>query len=208
MEQTLLEEDPNAKVIDRVGWNGTNCTGAWSWSREPIGRTANEAPGLRDLITSVIINTEKKDFWGWKLNNNNGFATGILADNIDNRLLNAGTNVCETIGNNLVPKKVEIFVWRLRKKRLPVLIELDKRGIDLNSVRCSICDGDIEMVDHSLIFCNKSMDVWSKIFDWWGLNGIANASIMDLFGEGFGSNSSGISAKILQAVIWTSGYLI
>ncbi|XP_071687137.1 uncharacterized protein [Rutidosis leptorrhynchoides] len=64
--------------------------------------------------------------------------------------------------------KVEVFVWRVLKKWLPVLVELDKWGIDLHSVRCSICDNDIESVDHSLGTCKEVNDLWRKVLDWWG----------------------------------------
>nr|GEX85103.1 reverse transcriptase domain, reverse transcriptase zinc-binding domain protein [Tanacetum cinerariifolium] len=40
----------------------------------------------------------------------------------------------ETLWNKLVPKKANIFIWRMLKGRLPVRGELDRRGIDLDSV--------------------------------------------------------------------------
>ncbi|GJX85560.1 RNA-directed DNA polymerase, eukaryota, reverse transcriptase zinc-binding domain protein [Tanacetum coccineum] len=56
----------------------------------------------------------------------------------------------ETLWNKCVPKKVNIFVWKALKGRLPVREELDKRGIDLDSTSCSCCDSVAE---------SKSLDI-------------------------------------------------
>ncbi|XP_071694430.1 uncharacterized protein [Rutidosis leptorrhynchoides] len=110
--------------------------------------------------------------------------------------------------NSLVPKKVEVFVWRAKRRRLPVLTELDKRGIDLHSVRCPICDNDIETVDHSLIFCKDTLDIWNKVYKWWGFNGVTNLSISEIFCGNSPHQLSTLGAKIWQAVEWSCGYLI
>nr|GFC62721.1 reverse transcriptase domain, reverse transcriptase zinc-binding domain protein [Tanacetum cinerariifolium] len=46
--------------------------------------------------------------------------------------------------NNSIPIKINIHSWRLSNNRLPTRINLDAQGIDLHSVRCPICDEDME----------------------------------------------------------------
>ncbi|GJZ87639.1 RNA-directed DNA polymerase, eukaryota, reverse transcriptase zinc-binding domain protein, partial [Tanacetum coccineum] len=65
--------------------------------------------------------------------------------------------------------KVNIFVWRALKGRLPVREELDKRGIDLDSVLSPICTNAVESCAHSLVTCDLAMSVWDKIFRWGAL---------------------------------------
>ncbi|XP_071707958.1 uncharacterized protein [Rutidosis leptorrhynchoides] len=110
--------------------------------------------------------------------------------------------------NKLVPKKLEIFVWRVCKKRLPVKVELDKRGIDLHSVRCPLCDDGLETVEHSLIFCKCAMDVWDRVFRWWGLGNMTNLSITEILRGNGPSSPSSIGRKIWQGVEWVCAYLI
>ncbi|GJV63861.1 reverse transcriptase domain, reverse transcriptase zinc-binding domain protein [Tanacetum coccineum] len=55
--------------------------------------------------------------------------------------------------------KVNIFVWRALKGRLPVREELDKRGIDLDLVLCPCCTNAVESSAHSLIMCDLAMSV-------------------------------------------------
>ncbi|XP_071705251.1 uncharacterized protein [Rutidosis leptorrhynchoides] len=127
---------------------------------------------------------------------------------LEEKILTDGRGQPETIRNNLVPKKIEIFIWRALKKRLPTLVELDNRGIDLNSVRCPICDDDVETIEHSLIFCSYVMDIWSRVHKWWGLGNVSNLSVNEAFVGNCNSITSELGAKIWQAVEWTTGYLI
>ncbi|XP_071738158.1 uncharacterized protein [Rutidosis leptorrhynchoides] len=173
-----------------------------------IQRALGELGELNAMISTVKLGSETKVRWRWHPGANGYFTTNNLNSLIDEKNLRSGNNIVETIRNKFTPKKVEIFVWRTRKKRLPVLCELDKRGIDLHSVRCPLCDDDIETVDHSILFCKYAYDVWAKVCDWWGLPLHANLSISELFDEHCGLASTALGSKIWQAVTWICGYLI
>ncbi|XP_071694377.1 uncharacterized protein [Rutidosis leptorrhynchoides] len=136
------------------------------------------------------------------------FSTNKLSKLIDSKVLLPGTNCVETFRNNFVPKKVEVFIWRARKKRLPTLSELDKRGIDLNSVRYQLCDDDIESVDHALVFCKHVFEIWEKGFDWWGVNFLYSISINELFQASSNIGMTEFGSKLWQAITWATGYLI
>ncbi|XP_071723852.1 uncharacterized protein [Rutidosis leptorrhynchoides] len=202
-----FDNDINASVKDRVIWDGAKGAGNWSWAREPFERAKDELEGLTKLISGAVLHPEKKDAWRWALGTNGLFTTKALTDMINSGLLTSSDSNCETLRNKLVPKKVEVFVWRARKLRLPVLVELDKRGIDLHSVRCPLCDEDIETVNNSLILCKHVFAVWSKVFDWWGRGGIPFINVGDLFLDTGRANS--YRRKIIwQAVGWVCSYLI
>ncbi|XP_071700411.1 uncharacterized protein [Rutidosis leptorrhynchoides] len=165
---------------------------------------------LESLVSSFVFNNSGVDTCSWSLSNNGIFSVRSLSLIIDNNILGEviNANAFETMKNNLVPKKIELFVWRAVQKRLPVRIELDKRGIDLNSVRCSLCDDDLESVDHSLIFCKNAMDVWDRVFAWWDLGSMTNLSINELLRGHGPSSPTSFGSKLWQAVEWVSAYLI
>ncbi|GJU27537.1 retrovirus-related pol polyprotein from transposon TNT 1-94 [Tanacetum coccineum] len=102
------------------------------------------------------------------------------------KIINVGNVGQETLWNKLVPKKVNIFVWSALKGRLPVREELEKRGIDLDSVLCLCSDSAVETCARSLVLCNLAMSVWEKIFRWWKV-GDVNAFFID---ELFSSNGN------------------
>ncbi|XP_071705185.1 uncharacterized protein [Rutidosis leptorrhynchoides] len=105
-------------------------------------------------------------------------------------------------------KRLGFFVWRALRRRLPMLLELDKRGIDLHSVGCLLCNDDIESVDHSLSTCKDVLEAWCKMFDWWGFGGMSNDNIVELLKGNVWQINSDVRKNIWQAVTWTCAYLI
>ncbi|XP_071694603.1 uncharacterized protein [Rutidosis leptorrhynchoides] len=108
----------------------------------------------------------------------------------------------------LVPKKVEVFVWRVLKGRILVLIELDKRGVNLHSVRCPKCDNAIECISHSLLSCEKVRDIWVRIFDWWSMPRPPNFDLRGLLEGNLGQVGSELGKNLWQAVMWMCMYLV
>ncbi|XP_071718029.1 uncharacterized protein [Rutidosis leptorrhynchoides] len=203
-----LEVDLNASFKDRVSCDGSSIIGLWNWKRTPTGRAQGELEALNLLVQSVKMAPNKLDSWAWQLNGGGNFKTKILSDLLMSRVLGARTGYVESLHNNFTPKKVEVFIWRLRKGRIPVLTELNKRGVDLNSVRCAICDGDVETINHSIFTCNLAHEIWSKVNEWWGLGCPSNKSVNEMFLGKPNVPMSPLGMKLWQAVEWTCGYLI
>ncbi|XP_071708148.1 uncharacterized protein [Rutidosis leptorrhynchoides] len=110
--------------------------------------------------------------------------------------------------NNYIPQKIGIFVWRTLRGRIPVRVELDRRGIDLDSILCPMCNDYIETVEHAIISCKVAKDIWKAIYNWWGSNPPDNASLSNHFSGSGRDNLPGGNKKIWQAVEWVSGYFI
>ncbi|GJY89742.1 RNA-directed DNA polymerase, eukaryota, reverse transcriptase zinc-binding domain protein [Tanacetum coccineum] len=81
--------------------------------------------------------------------------------------------------NKFLPAKVNILVWRIMNKRVPTRVNLDKRGIDLDYVRCPLCDDDIETEDHLFALCSIAKDVWKEVMAWWKVSGVLVTSVDD-----------------------------
>ncbi|GJV35020.1 retrovirus-related pol polyprotein from transposon TNT 1-94 [Tanacetum coccineum] len=62
--------------------------------------------------------------------------------------------------------KVNVFMWRALNGRLPVRVELNKKGIDLDTLLCPGCDNVVESLDHCLVLCENVINVWDMIFAW------------------------------------------
>ncbi|XP_071739411.1 uncharacterized protein [Rutidosis leptorrhynchoides] len=191
-----LEPNLDVTIQDRLSWDGASCEGKWAWTREPSGRANDELQRLNDMISIVKFNPQARDRWKWKAGGGEHFTTKELTNLINSRVLITNISLHETLSNKLVPKKIEVFVWRARKKRIPVLVELDKRGIDLDSVRYPLCDDDIKTVDHSMIGCKHALEVWSKVFDWWGRGGVPYVNVEDLFLD------SGQATSFVGKLLW------
>ncbi|GJT44971.1 RNA-directed DNA polymerase, eukaryota, reverse transcriptase zinc-binding domain protein [Tanacetum coccineum] len=104
------------------------------------------------------------DKWKWTLNGDGNFLVKDLSRIVEEKILDVETNSQQMIWNKLLPKKVKIFVWRVLKGRIPVREELDKRGIDLDSVLFPCCNSVVESCAHSLVLYDLARGVWEKIY--------------------------------------------
>ncbi|XP_071708173.1 uncharacterized protein [Rutidosis leptorrhynchoides] len=150
----LLETCKTVRVCDRIVSSNNRSGGSfsWQWSRPLFGRSASECLMLESELESVRIDINNKDRWTWKMNDKGFFKTSIMAAEQDENILQSAFQYNGIVRNSLAPKKVEIFAWRSLRRSIPTRVELDKKGIDLNSVRCPMCDDSLETIDHSIIF--------------------------------------------------------
>ncbi|XP_071694366.1 uncharacterized protein [Rutidosis leptorrhynchoides] len=151
----MEEQTSNVSIKDRITEDGF----VWQWRHTPPGRAAGEFVELNRLLSECSFDRSRKDKWRWSMSTDGSFKVKILVSKIDQLILPPVYPQQITLRNNLVPKKVDIFVWRALLKRLSVRVELDRRGIDLHSVLCPVCDDVVESVDHSIIFCNQNLEI-------------------------------------------------
>ncbi|GJX76665.1 RNA-directed DNA polymerase, eukaryota, reverse transcriptase zinc-binding domain protein [Tanacetum coccineum] len=151
---------------------------------------------------------EDRDKWKWVLDDNGAFSVKALSDFVEVKCINTGNHNSETTWNNLILKKVNIFAWRAVHGRLPLRVELDKKGIDLHTILCPNCDEMCENIDHSLVFCNEAMKVWEKVFEWWNLQMVKVFSTKEMLRYNGDTVISANCKKLWQYVVWTTGYYI
>nr|GFA23464.1 RNA-directed DNA polymerase, eukaryota, reverse transcriptase zinc-binding domain protein [Tanacetum cinerariifolium] len=61
--------------------------------------------------------------------------------------------------NMFIPIKVNVFLWRLSLNKLPLRFNLDKRGVDVDSILCPNCSSDVETIIHILFNCEMAKDL-------------------------------------------------
>ncbi|XP_071727211.1 uncharacterized protein [Rutidosis leptorrhynchoides] len=160
------------------------------------------------MISGFVFNNSGVDEWRWTLAPNGKLTTKKLHSIIEEKINEGNSLHIETHRNPLVSKKIEIFIWRARLRRLAVRVELDKRGVNLHSVLCPICNDVVESVEHSLILCKFAMEVWERVCKWWGFANVVSLSISEAFLGKSSQHLSPLQILIWQAVEWSTGYLI
>ncbi|XP_071707979.1 uncharacterized protein [Rutidosis leptorrhynchoides] len=175
-----LEASPEALISEKVELGDAGPRLICDWIRTPTGRTEGELLELTNIIAGYNFDITTRDSFKWALSTDGKFTVNRLSSIIDAHSFSGNISAQETLRNSLVPKKLELLVWRANLKRLPVRVELDNRGIDLDSVRCPLCDEDLETIDHAFIFCNQVMDIWNRVFSWWGFGNISSFSINEI----------------------------
>ncbi|XP_071686901.1 uncharacterized protein [Rutidosis leptorrhynchoides] len=135
-----LDRNKDALVMNR--WfkdEFGNIMFSWEWSRNSRGRMAGEFQNLSNLVHGFRFTDGTRDKWSCNLFQNGSFTVLHLSKMIDEKLLGPRIGAECTDRVNIIPKKIGLLVWRAKQNRIPVRIELDKRGIDLDSVRCPVC---------------------------------------------------------------------
>nr|GEX03180.1 RNA-directed DNA polymerase, eukaryota, reverse transcriptase zinc-binding domain protein [Tanacetum cinerariifolium] len=109
------------------------------------------------------------------------------------------TNESRTRWNNLVPIKVNISYWRIKNQRIPTRVNLDYRGIDLYSIRCPVCDDDLETEEHILVNCVVAKNTWAEILNW--INHIRIDNLNEVFTSASRANLPSNLTVVFDAVI-------
>lgn len=157
---------PLPSVAATVSYSVTNPH--WAWRR--IIGDGPEAEALVELeaIMHELVLSNGLDQWACTLDDLRVYSVHGLSNIINTNTLSTGSN--PTSWNKLLPLKVNILMWRLVNERLPTIINLDKRGMDLHSTRCPMCDEDQETELHIFGKCKVAVVLWNMVSNWWRCN--------------------------------------
>nr|GEU46095.1 reverse transcriptase domain, reverse transcriptase zinc-binding domain protein [Tanacetum cinerariifolium] len=86
----------------------------------------------------------------------------------------------EKFSKRLSKWKASLLSIALRD-RLPTRWNLSRKGIELDTLLCPICDSNIETVDHTFWTCSLATSIWNKIFDWLDIDAPSPVHIQDIF---------------------------
>nr|GEV93238.1 RNA-directed DNA polymerase, eukaryota, reverse transcriptase zinc-binding domain protein [Tanacetum cinerariifolium] len=129
------------------------------------GLEMNQFIDLHAKLENIVL-TDQDDSWSWTLNPS-GFPVASVRHLIDSKTLDTPPNATRWIRH--IPIKVNIFVWRLMLNKLPFRVNLDRRGIDVDSVLCHNCQADVETINYIFFSCYMALELWAKLARWWDL---------------------------------------
>ncbi|GKA12700.1 RNA-directed DNA polymerase, eukaryota, reverse transcriptase zinc-binding domain protein [Tanacetum coccineum] len=108
------------------------------------------------------------DRWYWSLDGSGEFTVASVRKVIDDiRLPVVAT---QTRWIKAVPIKVNVHAWKVSLDCLPTRLNLSRRGIDIPSILCPICDRVTESSRHLFFECHFAKDIFRKICRWWNVD--------------------------------------
>lgn len=102
---------------------------------------------------------EVSDVWKWAFDKKDDFSVNCLSKLIDNHLLSCGCSGRVFTWNKWILKNLNIFNWWVKNDRLPHLVNLNKRGIEVNSLHCLLCEDEVEDINQIMFNCNKVKNI-------------------------------------------------
>nr|GEW61600.1 reverse transcriptase domain, reverse transcriptase zinc-binding domain protein [Tanacetum cinerariifolium] len=118
----------NRDCLVRDCWNN-----GWhfEWTRNVLsGSNANHMASLHNTLSAISLN-DSEDAWVWSIGTP-FFTVKSARGQIDNGFLPDGG--LETRWNRFLPNKINIFIWRTLRDRLPSRWNLNRKGIDVASI--------------------------------------------------------------------------
>ncbi|GKB02780.1 putative RNA-directed DNA polymerase, eukaryota, reverse transcriptase zinc-binding domain protein [Tanacetum coccineum] len=164
-----LDLDKDCLIIDRI----INGQWHWNWSRTNIG--VRNLAFFRDMLNEIghlnIVASE--DTCVWNLGPNGTFTVNDARTIIDQK------TIPSTSWDKIIPRKVNIFMWRLSLDRLPHRLNLSLRGMDIPAISCSSCNANVESANHIFFECIIASDLWKLVYRW------CEIFVQDLYFEAF-----------------------
>ncbi|XP_071699150.1 uncharacterized protein [Rutidosis leptorrhynchoides] len=161
----MLDSNKDACIADRITHNDTSACGNWSWLRPPSGRDLNELMEINNIISSAKL-SDKPDTWKYAHDPSGIYTTKSLAQIINCLKLEQHASNSSIVRNKYIPQRVNIFAWRVAQRKIPVRVELDKRGIDLDTILYPLCNMGTETSEHVMVLCPKASQIWTLILNW------------------------------------------
>ncbi|GKE26097.1 RNA-directed DNA polymerase, eukaryota, reverse transcriptase zinc-binding domain protein [Tanacetum coccineum] len=126
-----------------------------------------ELEQFTDMINSLadlqLLNMQ--DRWFWSLSRSGDFSVASVRKIIDDHLLPEVSS--KFSWRMMVPIKVNILAWKVKLDVLPTRFNLSKRGLDINSILCPICENHAESSSHLFFACSMARDIFRNIASWW-----------------------------------------
>nr|GEW96398.1 RNA-directed DNA polymerase, eukaryota [Tanacetum cinerariifolium] len=95
---------------------------------------------LRNMEGVSLV--DMKDRWVWSLEGCREFSVASVRKVLDDRSLLVVSSKTRWI--HAVPIKYNIHAWKVRLDSLPTGLKISKRGMDIESILCPICDKEVE----------------------------------------------------------------
>ncbi|PWA36934.1 hypothetical protein CTI12_AA595210 [Artemisia annua] len=141
-----LAANRNASVTEYWSKHGWNI----NWRREIRGGVELSQHSLLMSCIQIICISLDQDTWPRKFGDEESFTVRYVRNSLDISRLpfaSMATRWCKTL-----PIKVKVFVWRAILNRLPTRTNLDRQGIDIDSLLCPCCSSNEEDSNH-VFFC-------------------------------------------------------
>nr|GEV36108.1 RNA-directed DNA polymerase, eukaryota, reverse transcriptase zinc-binding domain protein [Tanacetum cinerariifolium] len=159
-----LEQNKGISVANKLEQESIH----FSFRRHPRSEAENgQWVRLLESLQGVML-SPVDDRWSWSLTNSGEFSVASVRKAIDNKYL--PTVSSKTIWIKEVPIKINIHAWKVRLNGLPTRWNLSRRGMDIHSISCPICDSAVESSRHVFFDCCVIKDILRKICNWWNVN--------------------------------------
>ncbi|CAN1810936.1 Putative ribonuclease H protein At1g65750 [Linum perenne] len=151
--------------------------------------------------------TEGPPYISWSLQSDGIFSVASLRRSLVANLFFGSPNFPHKfIWQPATPSKVACFIWRVFLRKIATQDNLQNRGFYMVN-RCVLCSASLESIDHLLLTCPFSSDIWLRFSSRLSIHGPFSSSIEAFILEWKGLNcaqslNGDVMKVLLHAVFW------
>jgi len=146
-------------TISNMGWfEGMRWKWTLAWKRELSQGELQKLEELMDILSQHYPQQDQEDKVLWQ--GNNGYSVKDLQRNISKE--SEVVSLVSTVWMKVAPPKVELFMWLALLGKLNTRHRLHAKGI-LQEATCTFCQSQPESLDHVLMSCTYSQQVWKLL---------------------------------------------
>ncbi|GJZ45985.1 RNA-directed DNA polymerase, eukaryota, reverse transcriptase zinc-binding domain protein [Tanacetum coccineum] len=119
-------------------------------------------------IMEGITLFDSNDRWRWSLEGCGEFTVASVRNLLDANSLPVVSSKTRWI--KAVPIKVNIHAWKVKLDILPTRLNISKRGMDIESILCPLCEKNVESSSHIFFTCPISREIFRKVLLWWEID--------------------------------------
>ncbi|GJS40309.1 RNA-directed DNA polymerase, eukaryota [Tanacetum coccineum] len=153
MKMEILLEPASNKLLLNMG-NGESTT-FWEdrWLEGSVLKDIFPRLYVLETNKKVSVGDKLKDFrYVWSLSNSGDFSVASFRKVIDENRYPGGRSRTRWV--KYVPIKVNVTAWKIKMDALPTRLNISRRGMDIQSLSCPICDCGVESSSHLFFQCN------------------------------------------------------
>ncbi|GKC79814.1 RNA-directed DNA polymerase, eukaryota, reverse transcriptase zinc-binding domain protein [Tanacetum coccineum] len=132
---------------------------------------ARSQTGLYALETRKDIDVASKLSHGgleFSFRRSGEFSVSSVRKIIDATLLPKGTTKTRWI--KMVSIKINVHAWKVKHDCLPTRFNISRRGMEIESILCPMCDNAVESSRHLFFSCRFISELMRKITRWWDMD--------------------------------------
>ncbi|GJW43867.1 RNA-directed DNA polymerase, eukaryota [Tanacetum coccineum] len=133
----------------------------YSFRRNPRGGVEQDQFNELSALVHDVSLIPMSDRWKWDLESSGDFSVASVRKIIDDKSLSDVDSKTRWI--KYVPIKVNVHAWKVKTDSLPTRFNVSRRGIDIDSIMCAICDNGVETSRHLFFYCCMVRQIVRKI---------------------------------------------
>jgi len=152
---------------------------------------------LWDLLENFELQPAVEDTHIWQFSTSGSYSTKSAYEALFTRAIHFSP--WERIWQSWAPGKCKFFMWTVAHKKCWTADRLARKGLR-HPAACPLCDQADETIDHLLISCVFSRQVWFAVLHDLGLQSLAPQAGERIFEDWWASTSNKVSGQVQKGV--------